>query len=63
MCKIITHSELYYRSLAELQSLHRKVLQDLALAAPGTEARRYARISLENINYAIARKRYPLLHL
>ena len=60
MCRIVTNSELQYRSLAELQALYAKVRQELALYAPGSLARRNARISLENIACAIARhRRYP----
>ncbi len=59
MCKIITLFELQYRSLAELQAVYTKVQRDLALAAPGSDARRCARVSLENIGYAIARLRHP----
>ncbi len=60
MCKIITPAELQYRSLAELQALYQKYQQELALSAPGSEARRKARASLENIACAIARhRRYP----
>ena len=60
MCKILTSAELQYRSLPELQALYRKVQQELAISAPGSDARRKARISLENIGFAIARhRRYP----
>lgn len=63
MCKIITLDELRYRSPAELQALYRKVQQELAISPPGSQARRAARISLENIAFAIARhqrcRRYP----
>jgi len=60
MCKIITPAELQYRSLAELQALYRKVQHELAVSAPGSDARLKARVSLENIRCAIARhRRYP----
>ncbi len=60
MCKIITPAELQYRSPAELQALYRKFRQELAISAPGSIARRNARVSLENIDHAITRhRRYP----
>ena len=55
MCKIITLDDLRYRSPAELQALYRKVQQELATSPAGSQARRAARISLENISFAIAR--------
>lgn len=55
MCKIITPAELQNRSLPELQALYRKVQHELAVSAPGSEARRNARVSLENIGFAILR--------
>ena len=59
MATIIPPEALHYRSLAELQALYRKVQQELAATQPGSEARRVARISLENISYAISRLRAP----
>ncbi len=58
MCKIITPAELQYRSLTELQALYRKVQQELAISAPGSDARRKARVSLENIGCAMARHQH-----
>lgn len=58
MSTIIPPESLHYRSLAELQALYRKVRQELAASPEGSEARRAARISLENIGYAMARLRH-----
>lgn len=59
MSMIIPPEALHYRSLPELQALYRKMQHELAASAPGSEAYRNARISLENIGYAISRLRAP----
>ena len=57
MSRIITAAELQNRTLADLQTLYRKMQEDLTRSAPGSAERRNALASLENISHAIARKR------
>ena len=57
MCTIITASELQHRTDQELKVLFRKVSENLACSEPGSEARRVALASLENIARTMAARR------
>jgi hypothetical protein len=54
MTKIITCSELQYRTLEELQALFRALQIELGRAAPGSAERRIALASLESVRRAMA---------
>ena len=54
MSRIITMAELQNRPMAYLQKLHQQMQQNLAESAAGSEDRRNALASLENISRAMA---------
>ena len=56
MSKIITPATLQHRSVHELQALHRKAHQELAVSAKGSAERRAAIATLENIQRALRAK-------
>jgi len=55
MSRIITAAVLQNRTLSDLQTLYRKVQEELTRSALGSAERRNALASLENIARAIAR--------
>jgi len=57
MSGLITAAELQHRSLTDLQTLYRKVQDELTRSPRGSAARRNALASLETIARAIAKKR------
>ncbi|HSG16836.1 MAG TPA: hypothetical protein VLE70_11020 [Anaerolineae bacterium] len=57
MSRIITMAELQNRPMVYLQKLHHQMQQDLAESAVGSEDRRTALASLENISRAMAHAR------
>lgn len=57
MSRIITAAELQNRTLSDLQTLYRKVQEDLTRSLRGSAERRNALASLNNLARAIARKR------
>jgi hypothetical protein len=57
MCQIITPSELQHRTDHELSALFRQVSQELSRSEPGSEKRRTAQASLENISRTLAARR------
>jgi hypothetical protein len=54
MTKIITCSELRYRTLEELQALFRTLQIELGRSAPGSPERRIVLASLESVRRAMA---------
>ena len=54
MTKIITCSELRYRTLAELHALYRALQIELECAAPGSAERAIALASLESVRRVMA---------
>ena len=54
MTKIITCSELRYRTLAELQALYRALQIELGRATPGSAERAIALASLESVRRVMA---------
>ena len=54
MTKIITCSELRYRTLEELHALSRALQIELGRAAPGSAERRIALASLESVRQVMA---------
>ena len=59
MTKIITCSELRYRTVGELQALVRALQNDLSLAAPGSPERQAVLASLEAVRRALAARLAP----
>ena len=57
MSRLITAAELQNRTLFDLQTLYRKVQEELTRSPRGSAARRNALASLDNIVRAIARLR------
>ena len=54
MSKLIIAAELSGKSISELRTLYRAVLQELLRSQPGSAQRRNALASLENISRAMA---------
>ena len=54
MTKIITCSELQYRTLAELEALFRTLRIELGRTAPGSQERGIVLASLESVRRAMA---------
>ena len=57
MSRIITMAELQNRPMVYLQKLHHQMQQNLAESAAGSEDRRNALATLENISRAMAHTR------
>ena len=56
MCRIITLSELHHLSDGQLRALFHEVSRKLHSTAPGTNERRAALASLENIQRVMAQR-------
>ena len=56
MCRIITRTELHHLSDAQLRAVFHEVSRKLHSAAPGSNERRAALASLENIQRVMAQR-------
>ena len=56
MCRIITQTELHHLSDDQLRALFNEVTRQLHGTVPGTQKRRAALASLENIQRAMAQR-------